>query len=59
MECIIPFTTMITARTRKQIYVRIANPEIQYGYIPKLDAGKSIWAMPSYLIVMAKSIYMQ
>jgi len=31
----------ILARMRKQIFVRIANPEgIKYGYIPKLNADR-------------------
>ncbi|KYN21197.1 hypothetical protein ALC57_06434, partial [Trachymyrmex cornetzi] len=33
----------IPARTRKQIYIRIANPEIKYGYVPKLNAGPQVY----------------
>lgn len=29
----------IPARTRKQIFVRIANSELKYRYIPRLNAG--------------------
>jgi len=28
---------------RKQIFVRIANPEVKYGYIPKLNAGLQVY----------------
>ncbi|KYN27480.1 hypothetical protein ALC57_03135 [Trachymyrmex cornetzi] len=33
----------IPARTRKQIYIRIANPEIKYGYVPKLNTGPQVY----------------
>lgn len=36
-------TVTIPARTRKQIFVRVANPEIRCGYIPKLNAGSQVY----------------
>jgi len=33
----------IPARMRKQIFVRIANPDVKYGYIPKLNAGPQVY----------------
>lgn len=34
---------MIPTRTRKQIFVRVANPDIRYGYVPKLDVGPQVY----------------
>jgi len=28
---------------RKQIFIRIANPKVKYGYIPKLNAGPQVY----------------
>ncbi|KAG7196391.1 hypothetical protein KM043_016118, partial [Ampulex compressa] len=36
-------TVIIPARSRKQIHVRISNPELKTGYIPLLDAGKDLY----------------
>lgn len=33
----------LPARTRKQVFVRVANPEIKYGYVPKLNAGPQVY----------------
>ncbi|KYN50265.1 hypothetical protein ALC62_07830, partial [Cyphomyrmex costatus] len=36
-------TVQVPARTRKQMYVHVADPEIQYGYILSLDAGPQVY----------------
>ena len=36
-------TIIIPARTRKQIFIRIANPKMKSGYIPKLNAGPQVY----------------